>query len=123
MLLFCWVLLGWVLPTLLLLWPQHCAQPCPADGRGAGGSSGEGSGSRRTPGLLGGAAAALGAAIDGVEAALRSLLPALPLPVELGQAPGEAALTRSARLPLALRWMAALAGTWVACCAAVPLVH
>lgn len=119
--LFCWVLLGWVLPTLLLLWPLRGAQPCPASSRAAG--SGAGSGSWQPRGLLGRARDALGAAVDGVEAALRSLLPALPLPAALGQATGEAALTHSARLPLALRWMAALAGTWLACCAAVPLVQ
>lgn len=123
MLLFCWVLLGWVLPTLLLLWPLHCVQPCPASSRAAPSGSGADTGSQRPRGLLGGAAAAAGAAVDCVEAALRSLLPALPLPAELGQEPGADALANSARLPLALRWMAALAGTWLACCAAVPFVR
>ncbi|KAL4440350.1 hypothetical protein ABPG75_003351 [Micractinium tetrahymenae] len=123
MLLFCWVLLGWVLPTLLLLWPLRCAPPCPAGSRAASGSGGSRRASRQPSRLLGGAAALACKAVDGVEAALRLLLPAPPLPARQDHMLGPGPLTNSARLPLALRWMAALAGTWLACCAAVPLVR
>ncbi|KAL4425585.1 hypothetical protein ABPG75_009601 [Micractinium tetrahymenae] len=122
-LLFCWALLGWLLPTLLLLGPckedmAAALPPVPSADFHTIPTGGDAC----IPGLAAGrwlamasvaATAATGAAATRTEACLQGLLG------RRQQAP--AAAEAPPGMPLSLRWLLCLQLVWLACCAAAPL--
>ncbi len=120
--LFAWAMVGWLLPSLLLLGlPKDAAEarlpPTPANSP-LGDSMGDactGPAAGRWTGAAAAALAAPSAAATWVEAALRGLVGRRRQQVPAGQD------TSPAGLPLALRWVLCLQIVWLACRAAAPL--
>ncbi|KAL4438035.1 hypothetical protein ABPG77_004256 [Micractinium sp. CCAP 211/92] len=120
--LFAWAMVGWLLPSLLLLGlPKDAAEarlpPTPANSP-LGDSMGDactGPVAGRWTGAAAAALAAPSAAATWVEAALRGLVGRRRQQVPGGQD------TLPAGLPLALRWVLCLQIVWLACRAAAPL--
>ena len=117
-LLFLYVTLGWLAPTLLLVRPPRggpegsAANPLAAPQRHAQHGGGGG-------GALAAAAAAYHRLVAAAEAQLQLLLPAPPR----SKRHAEERLGDEEPLPgtkRALRWWLLLVGTWAVCCAAAP---
>jgi len=102
LLLLWWLLVGWLAPTLLLLWPQLARKEA----------------SRRTEAQAAGGREAAA----GLEAGLHSLLCEDPHADGVHLPPPEAATGRPpGHVPLLARWFLLTVGAWAACCAAAPL--
>lgn len=126
LLLLSWLLIGWVLPTLLLLRPVAAAAAASWARRGdePGEPLAASQGSSCSRGLLPRAAAAADRVARVVEAALSSLLPGHPqLMVVRGQhhAMDTSPLVVPGVLTLGVRWLLLIVPLWLLCCSVAPM--